>query len=159
MHLEVRDQAGTVIAVHRRSANKRVTVLDPAHYEGLRRRAARTRVLAETRLLERFLDCQWLCEAIARVYRDHPETVLGGILELADIYPADAMLAAFRQARSCETYSVAFLKGILQSESPQWAQPQPPQAPPPTLPPDLSTDLSRYGRVLQGVTDRRWGQK
>ena len=66
------------------------------------------------------------------------------------------MRAAFRQARSCETYSVAFLRGVLQTEPPQWALPEPP--PPRSMPlplEDLSTDLSRYGRVLEGV-ERRW---
>ena len=156
LYLEVRDQAGTVLAVHRLSAKKRVTVLDPKHYEGIRQRGARTRILAAQRLLERFPDCGWLCEAIAAVYREHPETVLAGILELADIYPPEAMRAAFRQARSCETYSVAFLRGVLQTEPPQWALPEPP--PPRSMPlplEDLSTDLSRYGRVLEGV-ERRW---
>ena len=160
MHLEVRNQAGTVIAVHRLSTKKRMTVLDPAHYAGLRRRAARTRILAETRLLERFPECQWLCEAIASVYREHPETVLAGVLELADIYSPDAMRVAFRQAQSCQTYSVAFLRGVLQAETPQqWAKPEEPAPVALPLPLDLSTDLSRYGRVLQGVTERRWAQK
>ncbi len=63
MYLEVRNQAGTVLAVHRLSANKHVTVLDPKHYEGIRRRAAGTRILAEQQLLERFPDCQWPCGA------------------------------------------------------------------------------------------------
>jgi transposase len=158
MYLEVRNQAGTVLAVHRLSAKKHVTVLDPKHYEGLRRRAARTRILAEQQLLERFPDCQWLCEAIASVYREHPEVVLAGILGLADIYPAEAMRAAFRQARSCQTYSVAFLRGVLQTEPPQWAQPEAAPPAPLALPLDLSPDLSRYGRVLRGV-ERRWGQR
>ena len=65
----------------------------------------------------------------------------------------------FRQARSCQTYSVAFLRGLLQAESPQWAQPERPKAQPLALPLDLNTDLSPYGRVLQGASERRWAQK
>ena len=87
------------------------------------------------------------------------EPVLAGILELTDIYPSDVMRAAFRQARSCQTYSVAFLRGLLQAESPQWTQPERPKAHPLALPLDLNTDLSPYGRVLQGASERRWAQK
>ncbi len=158
MYLEVRNQAGKVLAIHQLSAKKRITVLDPAHYAGLRQRGARTRVLAETRFLERFPDCQWLCEAVASVYRDHPERVLAGILELADIYPAEAMRAAFRQARTCQAYSVAFLRGVLQAEAPQMDAPAPRGARPQPLPLDRDCDLSRYGQVLQGAS-RQWEQK
>lgn len=152
--LEVRNQAGQLIAHHELAAKKGQTVLNPEYYKGLRQRAGRTRAMVETQILERFPDCRWYCEAVATVYRDHPESVLRGVVELSRVYPPEVMRAAFARQREAGVFSLASLRGLLHGQEPE-------VLPLPKQPAQLvlwsaspQTDLSRYARVLEGVKGR-----
>jgi transposase len=152
--VEIRSQAGEVIARHALAAKKGQSVINPAHYEGLRRRAGRTRAMVEAQILQRFPDCTWYCEAVATVYRDHPEYVLRGVVELSHVYPPEVMRAAFARQRAAGVFSLAFLRGLLQDQAPE-------DLPVVRMPEQLvlwsetgGADLSRYARVLEGVRGR-----
>ncbi len=153
-HLIIRNQTGEVVARHKLAPHKGMTIIDPEHYRGLRRRAARTRVMLEVQLLQQFPDCGWFCEAVGAIYRDHPEGVLRGVVELSRVYPPEAMRAAMLAARQHHSYSLGFLRGILAGQPPEelplHREPAPQQL---ALWPDaaVTADLDPYGRLLKGL--------
>jgi transposase len=150
--LIIRNQGGQVIARHQLAERKGMTVIDPEHYHGLRRRAARTRIMLEMQLRSQFPDCEWFCEAVGAIYRDHPEGILRGVVELSRIYPPEAMRAAMRAAHEHHSYSLAFLRGVLAGQPPEEL---PLRREPPAeqlaLWPDaaVTADLNPYGRLLR----------
>lgn len=151
--LIIRNQGGEVIARHRLAERKGMSVTDPEHYRGLRRRAARTRAMLEVQLLSQFPDCGWFCEAVGAIYRDHPEGILRGVVELSRVYPPEAMRAAMQAAHEHHSYSLAFLRGILAGQPPEQLplqrDPTPEQL---ALWPEaaVTADLDPYGRLLRG---------
>jgi transposase len=147
-YLVILSQAGQTIAQHTLSDQKKHTVLVPAHYEGLRREAAKTRVVLEEQFLSRFPGLNWFTDALLTQHKNNTAQQLRGILSLADTYAPQAMLAAFEQARSYNTYSHAFIRGLLESHatsSPASPSPQPTQ--PPTS--QVGADLSIYQHILE----------
>jgi transposase len=156
-HLIIRNQAGEVIARHNLAPHKGMTIIDPEHYRGLRRRAARTRAMLEVQLLQRFPDCTWFCEAVGAIYRDHPEKILHGVVELSRVYPVEAMRAAMVAAREHHTYSLAFLRGVLAGQPPEdlplRRESTPTQL---ALWPDaaVTADLMPYGRAQREAEHR-----
>jgi hypothetical protein len=115
VRLSVRSQAGTVIAAHGRSASKGATVIDPAHYEGLRAEVPKTRALVTAAFLERFPDQAWFLTELLAAHPPNGVAHLQAILRLADIYPAPALMAAFEAARPHHAYNQAFIRGVLEA--------------------------------------------
>ena len=147
-YLVVLSQAGQSIAQHTLSTQKKHTVLVPAHYEGLRREAAKTRVVLEEQFLSRFPSLNWFTDALLTQHKNNTAQQLRGILSLADTYSPQAMLAAFEQARSYNTYSHAFMRGLLESHgTPSPASPSPKVTQLPTS--QVGADLSTYQHILE----------
>lgn len=69
------------------------------------------------RFQTRFPDQQVFLDRLLAQYAVNPVRHLRGILELADHYPPSAMLAAFQTACEYNTYSVGFLRGVLQHQA------------------------------------------
>ena len=124
--LQILAADGTLLATHALSRTKGMIVLDPAHYAGLRKDAPRTKVVLVERFHTRFPDQQPFLERLLAQYAVNPVRHLRGILELADHYPPSAMLAAFQTACEYNTYSVGFVRGVLQHQAqPLTATPAP----------------------------------
>jgi transposase len=125
--LQILAADGTLLATHALSRTKGATVLDPAHYAGLRKDVPRTKVVLVERFRVRFPDQALFLDRLLAQYAVNPVRHLRGILELADHYPPHAMTAAFQTACEYSTYSVGFVRGVLQHQA------SPPAAPPTPL--------------------------
>ena len=148
VHLTVRTQAGEPCAEHRLSAEKGRTIIDPAHYEGLRAGVPKTRALLRQSFLQRFPEHDWFLEG---VYRQHPPTGsahLRAILGLADLYPAETLRTAFALARQYDTYAHAFIRGLLEADG-MAAAPAPLTEVTPVAMARITADLGVYQALLE----------
>ncbi len=117
VRLEVLAPTGAVIARHALSETKGATVIDPAHYEGLRKDTPHTRVVLVEAFQRRFPDQQAFLDGLLAQQKLGPVRHLRGILELAQHYAPEAMRAAFRSASTYNTYSLQFVRGVLQHDA------------------------------------------
>lgn len=147
--LLVRNQKGEAIACHD-LAPKGATIIDQAHYQGLRTRVAKTRALVEGSFLALFPDQQWFMEGVCIQHSNNSLDHLRAILALAEVYPRQVLVASFRLARECNAYSHRFIRGVLESG-------MPPEAMAPSCdPPDVSAttapaDLGVYQHILEAA--------
>jgi len=156
VRLEALSPTGAVIGRHVLSETKGATVIDPAHYEGLRKDTPRTRVVLVEAFQRRFPDQQAFLDGLLAQQKLGPARHLRGILELAQQYAPEALRAAFRSAGTYNTYSLQFVRGVLQHD-----------ALPATTPPTLATtrgpvprlavkrDLRAYQTLLTSTTAAR----
>src|SRR5262249_9216646 len=93
------------------------TIIDPAHYEGLRKDTPHTRVVLVEAFQRRFPDQQSFLDGLFAQQKLGPVRHLRGILELAQQYAPEAMRAAFRSAATYNTYSLQFVRGVLQHDA------------------------------------------
>lgn len=157
--LLVRNQGGEQIAVHDIAARKGSTIIDPAHYEGIKKAAPKTRVVLEETFLRLFPDHRWFIEGVLSQHPNNAVDHLRAILSLAELYSPDALVAAFGLARDYRTYSQRFIRGLLESGGvtrqqgncslPQWTERPMPAGviAEPALP--ISVDLGVYQRILE----------
>lgn len=148
-HLAVRNQRGEEIARHALSARKGVTVLDPAHYEGLRTDQPRTRALLAEAFARRFPDHGDFAEGVVAQQRNNAAKHLRAVLALAEVYTPEALATAFAAARDYNTYSHRFVRGLLEASDATRRD----RAPARTVQPPLlvvAADLRPYQRVLEG---------
>ncbi len=117
VRLEVLSPLGEVIARHALSERKGATVIDPAHYEGLRKDTPRTRVVLVEAFQRRFPDQQAFLDGLVAQQKLEPVRHLRGILDLAQHYAPEAMRAAFRTAATYNTYSLSFVRGVLEHDA------------------------------------------
>ncbi|MDR7419152.1 MAG: IS21 family transposase [Armatimonadota bacterium] len=117
VRLHLLASSGEVIATHRLSRTKGAILIDPAHYEGLRKDTPRTKVVLVDAFQARFPDQQPFLERLLAQQAINPVRHLRGILTLATLYPPAAMAAAFQTALTYNTYSVSFLRGVLQHQA------------------------------------------
>jgi transposase len=151
VRLSVRSQAGTVIAAHVLSAVTGATVIDPAHYEGLRAEVPKTRALVTAAFLERFPEQAWFLTELLAAHPPNGVAHLQAILRLADIYPAPAVAAACEAARPHHAYNQAFIRGVLEAGTAP-AQRAPTLLVPARAPAGVVTaDLSVYQALLGGT--------
>jgi hypothetical protein len=148
-NLVIRNQKGEVIASHLLSSDKGNSVIDLSHYEGLRKKVAKTRLLLEQSFLTLFPEFRWFMEAVCIQHKNNPLAHLRGILTLAEVYPRDALAASFALARECNTYSHGFIRAVLQSGD--VTTPQPP-SPPDTTDARLHADLGVYQEILEATS-------
>lgn len=155
-HLLVLDGQRHIIAEHALSPRKGVTVLIAEHYAPLRKTTARTYVVLAEQFLARFPHEQAFLEGLVAQYKLSPATHLRPILELADVYNGASMARAFAVAVSYNTYSHAFVRGLLEGEgcpsaataAAERSASELPRAVPTTL---VRSDLAVYQRVLEVV--------
>lgn len=115
-YLVVRNQAGQEIARHALTGQKHCTVIVSAHYDGLRHETPKTRTLLERDFLQRFPEAHWFLEALFIQNKNSALRHLRAILSLAELYPQPALQAAFAQAQTYNTYSQAFIRGVLETQ-------------------------------------------
>jgi transposase len=151
VRLSVRSQAGSVIATHSLSAIKGVTIIDPAHYEGLHADVPRTRTRVTAAFLERFPEHGWFLTELLAAHPPNGVAHLQAILRLADVYPTAALMAAFEAARPHQAYSHAFVRGVLEAGSPPAQRIPAPLATPRAPQAHLAADLQVYQALLVGA--------
>ena len=98
--------------------------------------------------MQRFPQADWFVEALFIQHKNNGRPHLRAILSLADLYPAEALTWAFDQARLYNTYSQAFIRGLLE------AQPRPQPEGGPGLRSlsamgAIGADLQVYQRLLE----------
>jgi hypothetical protein len=86
VRLEALSPMGEVIARHTLSETKGATIIDPAHYEGLRKDTPHTRVVLVEAFQRRFPDQQAFLDGLLAQQILGPARHLRGILELAQHY-------------------------------------------------------------------------
>ena len=123
--LEVHDQKGNLIFRHTLSQKKGVTILVEEHYAQLKKRQCRTKAVLEREFLEKFPDERDFLEKLYVQQKLNPVFHLKPILEMATIYPREAILKAFALAKEYNTFSCHFIRGLLDKETPQEAAPEP----------------------------------
>ena len=125
------------------------------HYAALRRGPARTYVVLAEQFLARFPQHAAFLEGLVAQHKLNPAAHLRGVLELALLYDAARLEAAFAVAQEYNTYSHTFVRGVLESGGPPTASPAPTAALPPTaraLPTaPVRCDLGRYQRLLEAA--------
>ena len=147
-HLAVRNQRGEEIARHALSARTGVTVLDPAHYTGLRTDQPRTRALLAEAFARRFPDHGDFAEGVVAQQRTNAAAHLRAVLALAEVYAPEALATAFAAARAYNTYSHRFVRGLLEaSDATRRDRPPAHALQPPLL--TVAADLRPYQRILE----------
>jgi len=146
--LLVFNQRGDLITGHLLSPRKGVTVLEEAHYAGLKRQPPRTRVLLEQAFLERFPEQRSFLEKLCAQQKFNHVAHLRGILELAATYPREAVERAFALGHTYNTFSYHFVRGLVERATP----PAPPIGACTSLRPipaiAVRGDLTLYQRLL-----------
>lgn len=147
--LIVRNQKGETIACHDLGP-KGATLIEQAHYQGLRTRVAKTRALLEDAFLARFPDQRWFMEGVCIQHKNNALDHLRAILTLAEVYPPQVLIASFALAKECNTYSHRFIRGVL--ESGRLSESRPPrQTSHDGSESAVSTDLDIYQHILEAA--------
>lgn len=121
----------------------------------MRRAAPRTRALLEKAFLERFPDQANFLDRLYAQQKINPAYHLRGILELASLYPREALLEAFSLCLQYNTFSVGSIRGVLEQQLPAQVQPESGVRTLHELPPvRVRCNLSLYQRLLEGGESR-----
>lgn len=150
LRLSLRSQTGTVIANHTLSATQGASVIDPAHYAGLRAEVPKTRALVTAAFSAHFPAYGWFLSELLAAHPPNGVAHLQAILRLAEVYPATALEAAFDAARSYHAYSHAFIRGVVEASSPPKLRPPTPLLSPRAPQDAVTADLSIYQALLDG---------
>lgn len=114
IRLLIRNQRGEEIAMHTIAAQKGSTIINRAHYEGLRKGLPKTRILLEQSFRRLFPDHGWFIDNIFVQNKNNGVDHLRAILALAELYPSEALIAAFAAAKQFNTYTHRFIRGLLE---------------------------------------------
>ncbi|MGQ9684600.1 MAG: IS21 family transposase [Anaerolineae bacterium] len=146
LKLIVRNQSGEQIACHDLAAKKGSTNIDPSHYEGLRKAVPKTRALLEEAFLGLFPEHAAFIEGLLIQQKNNALKHLRAIVDLAEVYPREALAAAFVAAKDYNTYSHRFIRGLL--EAGEWV-PRDMQSADLAGPNSLTVDLQVYQQILE----------
>ena len=118
--LEILAQTGETLARHQLSKEKGKSVVDLAHYQGLRERTSSSKHQLSCLFQHRFPEEQAgrFLEKLLAQYRMNAHVQLQRILALESSYPHEALLSAFEQALAYNTFSYRFLCGLLSQQEP-----------------------------------------
>ena len=146
----VRDARGELIATHTLAATKGMTVIDPAHYDGVRSREPTTRAVVTQAFLHRFPDQQAFVDGVFAQHPPNGVAHLRAVLRLADVYPTGTMRAALAAAHTSQSYSHAFIRGVVEAQGDHVLTPVPPSpGPSGSVQPALTPDLGVYQALLE----------
>ncbi len=146
----VMTQAGDEVAQHAIPSTKGLTVIDQAHYAGLRAGLPTTKRRVIDVFLARFPDHEWFVEELYQQFPQSGAAPLRAVLGLAELYPQESLRAAFVAARRYHSYGPTFIRGVLEAGGARSIDPLLP-ATAPVVPPSLSGDLQVYQRVLEAT--------
>ena len=132
------------------------TVLVQEHYATLRRATGRSTVVLAEHFLARFPRQRAFLEGLVAQHKLNPADHLRPILELADVYDVASLEQAFATARTYNTYSKTFVRGILEQDGVTLAAPAEPvvrhdEGVLGITAPLVRADLGVYQRVLEAV--------
>jgi transposase len=148
-HLLVLDAKREVLVEHQLSATRGSIVMLPEHYAPLRRGTARTYVVLAEQFLTLFPQRSAFLEGLLAQHKLDPARHLHGMVELASLYDPASLERALLVATEYNTYSHAFVRGILEHHVP----PAVPGAELVTLRSvpvaTVQPDLGRYQRILE----------
>jgi transposase len=155
-HLLILDAQRTIVAEHALSQRHGTTVLIQEHYATLRRVTGRTTVVLAEQFLARFPRQRAFLEGLVAQHKLNPADHLRPILELADVYDVASLEQAFAAARTYNTYSKTFVRGILEQDGVTLATPTEPlvrhdEGVLGIAAPLVRADLAIYQRVLEAV--------
>lgn len=156
--LEVYSQAGNLLARHTLERGARRVIILKEHYAGLDQQHQPQKTILVEAFQARFPESGSFLEKLLAQYKFNATEQLRRILDLAEYYPADGMKAAFEQSLAHNTFSVHFVRGILeQTTEPSIEYSFPPMCRPTTLPGlVVKPDLNRYQRLVeQAVANRK----
>jgi len=122
--LTVRTLHGEVIATHDLAPTKGMTIIDPAHYVGLRGREPVTRARVIRAFLERFPEAVAFVTGVLAQHPPNGVAHLRAVLRLADLYPTGVMQAAFAAAQTYHSYSHAVVRGVVETQAQTQTQTQ-----------------------------------
>jgi len=125
--LEILAQTGETLARHQLSKEKGKSVVDLAHYQGLRERTSSSKHQLSCLFQRRFPEAlagRFLQKLLAQ-YRMNASVQLQRILALLQNYPREALLLAFEQALAYNTFSYRFLCGLLSRQEAAGELPEP----------------------------------
>lgn len=114
IRLEAMAPTGAVIARHTLSTPKGATIIHPEHYEGLRKDTPRTKVVLAEAFQQRFPGAEAFLNGVLTQHKLNPVRHLRGMLDVAQYYSDEAMRAAFQSACTYNTFTLQFLRGVLQ---------------------------------------------
>lgn len=112
--LKVFSQKGTLIAEHNLSQKKKEIVIDPRHYEGLRKRIPDTLEYLKKIFLEKFPGEKLFLEKLLSQQKLNGSRHLRAIISLSNYYSLEMMQRAFSYAKEYNTFSHNFIRGILE---------------------------------------------
>ena len=152
--LIVTSQAGEEVARHQIPQTAGVTVIDRAHYAGLRQGLPTTKRRVIEVFLDRFPDHGWFVDGLCARHPAGGAAHLRAVLGLVELYPREAVLAAFTAARQYDAYTHTFLRGVLEqtataaprtqvSIAGQWTRE--------AAAASLTSDLSAYQQILEAA--------
>lgn len=146
----VRTAAGEVIATHPLAATKGMTVIDPVHYEGLRGHKPTTRAVVTQAFLTRFPEEQAFVEGVFAQHPPNGVAHLRAVPRLAEVYPTGELRAALAAAHTYQSYSHAFIRGVVEAHGERIAPPITAAPVPAALSgPALTADLGVYQALLE----------
>lgn len=116
--LNVYSQKGELIAIHSLSPKKGLTILNEDHYKGLRKSTPRGKALLEELFLEAFPEEKTFLEKLLAQQKLNPAHHLRGIMQLCSFYPKESLSRAFGLSLEYNTFSLSFIRGILEKETP-----------------------------------------
>lgn len=150
--LAVRDGRGAVIATPELAATKGMTVLDPAHYAGLRGHEPTSRVIVSRAFLARFPAEQAFVDGVFAQHRPNGVAHLRAVLRLAAVYPTEELQVALAAAHTYQSYSHAFIRGVVEAHGARLGAPGAPPVPAVVTAPvasALTADLRVYQALLE----------
>lgn len=152
--LVVTSQAGEEVARHAMPRTKGATVIDQSHYVGLRAGLPTTKQRVIEVFLDRFPEHEWFVEGLYAQTSAAGAAPLRAILGLVELYPRDALLAAFAAARQYHTYTQVFVRGMLEqcsthSELPAVSAGH--ESAVSVASPTLTGDLTPYQQILEAA--------
>ena len=150
-HVLVLDAKRELLVEHQLRAGKGAIVILPEHYAPLRRGTARTYVVLAEQFLRQFPQQAPFLEGLLAQHKLDPTRHLHGIMELASLYDPASLERALVVACEHNTYSHAFVRGLLEhGTAPVVEDGRPGAGSGRALPvAAVQTDLGRYQRVLE----------
>jgi transposase len=152
-HVQVLDAKRQLLVEHQLSPSKGTIVLRPEHYAPLRRGTPRTYVVLAEQFLRQFPQQAAFLESLVAQHKLDPTRHLRGIMDLVSLYDAPSVERALGVAQTYNTYSHAFVRGVLEHGAvpaldgaelgARGEHPLPVAS--------VQTDLGRYQRVLEGA--------
>jgi transposase len=115
-HLVILNNRRELLAEHELSSGHGQLVMVEEHYAPLRRRGSpRTYVVLAEAFLARFPHHADFLEGLTAQYKLNPVAPLRAVMELATIYPDQSLTWAFNVAVEYNSFSHAFVRGVLES--------------------------------------------